>query len=438
MVARIFRPNRRELVSGLAATMIAGPAPWSIAAENRPSLALNARAARLALRPDQPDSPVWSIEGLSGALRFTRGDTLDLRLGNDTAAPMALNWRGIDGVPLIEPLLAQPALAPHSQQSLVIPLRHAGTFMCDIRLLGDGGARPSAARALVVEESQPIAIDREEVLVFEDWRLKPDGVAIAPGTSPDGTAAVFTVNGQRTMDIPARLHERLRLRFINGFQRNVIAVKIENHEVWAMALDGQPSEPFLARNGAVVLAPGGRADVFVDATLAPDATASILLHDGAEARPIGRLVGDKRPPARAAALAPAAPLPANGLPERIDLKGALRIDLPLNGPKPDWVAPAAFAASTTPAFRAKAGRTVVLALSNRADKASAFHLHGHHFRLLDRLDDGWKPFWLDTLAIEPGQTQRVAFVAETAGRWLLEATAVDWAAPRLLRWFVVE
>jgi len=80
----------------------------------------------------------------------------------------------------------------------------------------------------------------------------------------------------------------------------------------------------------------------------------------------------------------------------------------------------------------------VLALINPADKAAVFHLHGHHFRLLDRLDDGWKPFWLDTLAVEPGQTQRIAFAADTTGRWLLEATAAEWAAPRLLRWYAVE
>ncbi len=40
-----------------------------------------------------------------------------------------------------------------------------------------------------------------------------------------------------------------------------------------MALDGQPAEPFPARNGAVVLAPGGRADVFIDATVAAGADA---------------------------------------------------------------------------------------------------------------------------------------------------------------------
>ena len=69
------------------------------------------------------------------------------------------------------------------------------------------------------------------------------------------------------------------------------------------------------------------------------------------------------------------------------------------------MAPAAFTPSAPPAFRAKAGRTVVLTLTNPATTATVFHLHGHHFRLLDRLDDGWKPFWLDTLAVEPGQTQ---------------------------------
>ncbi len=137
-------------------------------------------------------------------------------------------------------------------------------------------------------------------------------------------------------------------------------------------------------------------------------------------------------------LRPAPPLPSNGLPAKLDLKSALRVDLALGGPQGDWMAPASFAGSAAPAFRAKKGRVVVLALTNRGELPAVFHLHGHHFRLLDRLDDGWKPFWLDTLAIEPGQTQRIAFAAEHAGRWLLETMAADWAAPRLVRWYNVE
>jgi hypothetical protein len=150
------------------------------------------------------------------------------------------------------------------------------------------------------------------------------------------------------------------------------------------------------------------------------------------------LTVSREPPIRPAPLPPAPPLPSNGLPERLDLKGATRADLALGAPQGDWMQPSNFAANAPPAFRTKAGRTVVLALTNRGTVANVFHLHGHHFRLLDRLDDGWKPFWLDTLAIEPGQTQRIAFLAEYAGRWLIEQVATDWAAPRLVRWYAVE
>jgi hypothetical protein len=165
---------------------------------------------------------------------------------------------------------------------------------------------------------------------------------------------------------------------------------------------------------------------------------SILLHDGREARPIARLVTSGGQPLRPSPLPAAPPLPPNGLPAHLDLKGALRVDLALGGPAADWVTPAGFAASAPPAFRAKAGRAVVLALTNRGEVTTVFHLHGHHFRLLDRLDDGWKPFWLDTLAVEAGQTQRIAFAADHAGRWLMEAVATDWAAPRLVRWYGIE
>jgi FtsP/CotA-like multicopper oxidase with cupredoxin domain len=165
---------------------------------------------------------------------------------------------------------------------------------------------------------------------------------------------------------------------------------------------------------------------------------SILLHDGREARTMGRLIGSTEPPIRVAALPTALPLPSNGLPAQLELKNALRFDVAMGAPRADWVTPSNFTSSSAPAFRARTGRTVVLALTNRGNRPEAFHLHGHHFRLLDRLDDGWKPFWLDTLAIDSGQTRRIAFAAEYAGHWLVEAVATDWAAPRLVRWYSIE
>ena len=440
MADRILRLDRRELIAGLGVALLSPAVSPMVAAQGRPSLAMRAKTGVIVWRPGGPDTPIWSLERptLDPAFRFQRGDALEITLGNELPVSVALNWHGIDGVPAAEPLVARSPLAPNGNETFMVPLRHAGTFWCDLRLLGDGQARPSRARALVVGESEPVTVDRDEVFLIEDWRLRSDSTPIAPGIDPKDTVPRYTVNGLTTPDIPTRTNERLRFRFINGCQRNVIAIKLEGHDVRVMALDGQPAEPFLARAGTLVLAPGTRVDAFIDATAPPGSTTSILLHDGREARPIARLIASNEPPLRDAPLPAAPPLPSNGLPAQLDLKNALRIDLTLGGPQAHWVTPANFAASAAPAFRAKAGRTVVLALTNRADIPEIFHLHGHHFRLLDRLDDGWKPFWLDTLAIEPGQTQRVAFAAEYAGRWLMEAMATDWAAPRLVRWYSVE
>jgi FtsP/CotA-like multicopper oxidase with cupredoxin domain len=438
MTNRILPLTRRRLLAGLGATVL-GPAMKSPAtAQGRTVLVLQAKPGVTVLRPGQPDVPIWSLLTPETGMRFRRGDQLEVTLGNDLPVPVVLNWHGIDGAPAAEPLAARSSLASGAKDTFVLPLRHAGTFLCDLRLLGDGQARPLPARALVVGESEKVGVDRDEVVLVEDWRLRPDGSAIAPGIAPKDTTPLFTVNGQTSMDIGARSNERLRIRFINASQRNGIALKIEDHDMRVMAIDGQPSEPFLARNGQLVLAPGTRIDAFVDAVRPSGSTSSILLHDGTEPRPIGRLVYSSDAPIRDAPLPVPTALPSNGPPAQFDLKNALRVDLTLGGLQTDWVTPATFAPASAPAFRAKPGRTVVLALANRAGIPTVFHLHGHHFRLLDRLDDGWKPFWLDTLVIEAGQTQRIAFAAEYAGRWLIESMATDWAAPRLVRWYSVE
>jgi FtsP/CotA-like multicopper oxidase with cupredoxin domain len=428
-----FPLDRRELMAGLGAAVLTPIWPVAGRAQTRPALALQAKADSIALRPNAPATPIWSLQGPE--LRFKRGETLDIAFGNELPVPAVLNWRGIDGVPAAEPLTGRPPLAAGGKDTLKLPLRHAGTFLCDLNFLGDRQSLPSQARALIVQESEAVTVDRDEVLLIEDWRVRPDGTAVAAGSDPGNAVPVHTINGQISLDLSARLHERIRLRIISGCQRSVIAVKLEGVEVRVMAIDSQPSEPFQARNGALVLAPGGRADVFIDVTTPAGTETPILLHDGKEARPIGKIRVSSEPPIRATPLLPAPPLPSNGLPERLDLKNATRVDLALGGPQSNWVTPNEFATKDPLTFRA--GRTVVLALSNPGPLPTVFHLHGHHFRLLDRLDDGWKPYWLDTLAIEPGQTQRIAFLAEYPGRYLLESVATDWAAPRLVRWYAV-
>jgi len=424
------------MLAGLGAAALAPLWPAAGSAQGRPPLALQARPGSLVLRPGAPATPLWGLEGPE--LRFKRGDTVEIAFANELPIPAVLDWRGLDGAPAAEPLTARAPLAAGAKETLQLPLRHAGTSLCNLGLLWDGQTLPSRSRALVVAESETVTVDRDEVVLIEDWRVRADGTAVTPGLDPKDVTSVQTINGKTSFDLSVRSNERLRLRFINASQRTVMAAKLEGLDVRVMALDGQPAEPFQARNGALVIAPGGRVDVFVDATAAAGTTYPILLHDGREARPIGRLIASNEPPVRAASLPPAPPLPSNGLPAQIDLKGASRIDLSLGGPPTEWGLPANFSKNSPPAFRVKAGRPAVLALTNRAAVATVFHLHGHHFRLLDRLDDGWKPFWLDTLAVEPGQTQRIAFLAEHPGRYLIESVATDWAAPRLIRWYSVE
>lgn len=433
-----FSPLRRTLLAAFGGAALLPALRFPAWGQSRVSLALRAAARNAKLKTDLPESPIWALEaeGNSASLRYTQGDDLQVSLLSELPGLTAWNWIGFDGASGTEPLISQKPLAKDARATFSLPLRQAGTFMIDARLLGDGKERPSAARALIVQEATPPAVDRDKVLLLEDWRVMSDGRALAPGTDPKDAAVAYTVNGQPQFDIKLRPNERLRLRVINGCQRAPIGVRIENHDVRVIAIDSQPAEPFLANKGQLVMAPGSRADVFIDATQPPGSSSGIFIYDGATPTQIVRLVTTNDAPARAAPLPAAAALSSAHLPAQLDLKNAMRVDVQLDAKAP-WIAPAEFTTAMPPLFQAKRSRAVVMSITNPTKTITAFRLHGHHFRLLDRLDDGWKPFWLDTLLLSAGQTQRIAFLAEYSGQWLIEATGIDWASPKLVRFYSV-
>ncbi|MGJ4997379.1 multicopper oxidase domain-containing protein [Bradyrhizobium sp. HKCCYLS3077] len=427
----VERISRRTLLGGLVAGLTASLGRPAVAA-SRIGLALEARAESLALGPGRAPSQLWRLTAPAPLVRLARDAALDLGFSNGLSVAAALAGRGLA---LPAPLLGQPAVGPGGRTSIAATAARAGTGLLDVRLLADHAALPIRPLPVIVDEAQPVTVDRDEIFLVEDFRLRPDGSALAPGTEAKDAELVYAINGQIQPEIALRTHARVRLRIINGCHRAVIAIKIADLDaIRVMAIDSQPAEPFLARNGAVVLPPGGRTDVFIDMPAAK-APLQVLLHDGTAARPLARLAPSGEPPLRGAPLPPAPPLPANGLPDKLDLGKAVRVDLALDGP--DWRPAVQFSATSAPAFQAKAGRVVVLALANKTSGTNVVHLHGQPFRLLDRLDDGWKPYWLDTLALEAGQTQRIAFLAQQSGRFLLESMAANWAAPRLLRWYEI-
>ncbi len=410
-------------------------------AQSRLALDLRAAPKMSRLKAGLPESPISALEneGTSAVLRFKQGDDLQVSLLNELSALSVLNWRGFDGLQTAEPLMVQKPLASGSRTIFSLPLRRSGTFLIDVRLLGDGEKakdRPFPVRAFVVEEIGPSGVDRDETLLIEDWRVKPDGVALAAGTDPAGAETVYTLNGAPDIEIRLKPYERLRLRVINGCQRAPVGLRIENHEPRIMAIDSAPAEPFPARDGQLVLAPGSRIDALIDATTAPGTTSNIVLHDGTTPRTIGRLVVTSDAPARSKPLPPAPAFSSAHLPAQLDLKNATRVELQLDAKMP-WSKPSEFTSGAPSVVQVKQGRVVVMAITNPTATPVVFRFHGHHFRLLDRLDDGWKPFWLDTLLLDARQTQRIAFLAEYAGRWLIESAGIGWSAPQLVRFYSV-
>jgi FtsP/CotA-like multicopper oxidase with cupredoxin domain len=349
-------------------------------------------------------------------IRARRGEEIKVRLVNGLDEPTALHWHGVrvpnpmdGGVPL-----TGPPVAPGASVDYRFPVPDAGTFW--YRAASRSQQDSGLYGALIVAEPVPPVVDQDRLLMFGRRRSSRDG------------AQELTLNGVTALDIAVRANERLRLRFVNA-SATPIDARIENHRVIVMALDGEPAEPFASRDGRIVLAPGNRADVFVDAALAPGSIAPITFAQERGEPAVVRLVYGEMT-ARRTPLSDPAPLAANPLPVRMDFARALRVALPLDGGN-------ATALAGKPLFSAERGRTVVMALDNRDAGAHVVHLHGHHFRLLDRLDDGWKPYWLDTVAVERRQTARIAFLADNPGRWLIEQQAVDGPAAGL-NWFEVK
>ena len=256
--------------------------------------------------------------------RFKRGETLEVTLRQRTAGargPQLARDRWRPGRRTAD----RPARRwrQAAKETLQLPLRHAGTFLCDLRLLGDGQARPSRARALIVRESEPVAVDRDEVLLIEDWRLRPDGTAIAPGHRSQGRRAGLHDQRPTSLDLSARTNERLRLRFINGCQRAVIAVKIgrprgSGHGHRRPAGRAVPGPQ--RRAGAGAGRPGRRFRRCDSAGGHRPHDPAARRQGGPPDRHAGRLQASRRSAPPRCRRPP--PLPSNGLPAQLDLKNA--------------------------------------------------------------------------------------------------------------------
>jgi len=211
-----------------------------------------------------------------------------------------------------------------------------------------------------------------------------------------------------------------------------------------VGIDGQSCEPFEPARMTLPSGPGSRFDVMFDLPREGAAEPGLTLRDEPGAGRTQRLITFRT---EGEAVAPRGPILSQqnpALPPVIKLQAAKRLDLTIEksqSPDPGkaWTlnGVASHGADVPALFKVKQGQPVTLGFINKTGIAQTLHVHGQALRVLHLLDDGWEPYWRDSVIVPPRGTVRVAFLADNPGKWLIESTILDHAMNGLAAWFEV-
>ncbi|MEU9303494.1 multicopper oxidase family protein [Streptomyces sp. NPDC048269] len=421
----------------------------------------------------------WAYEGrLPGKeVRVTAGGTLALTLANNLPEATSLHWHGLalrndmDGVPG----LTQRDIAPGGSFAYRFAVTHPGTYWFHPHS-GVQQDRGLYAPLIVEDPKEPLAYDKEWVVVLDDWidgvdGVTPDAVLAglrrsqtggghahgterapgtpaatlgpaaapgAPGRPPhllvgadsdvlgreagDVAYPYYLVNGRAADDpsvFTARPGDRIRLRVINAGGDTAFRIALGGHELTVTHTDGFPVEH--ATTGSLLLAMGERYDVLVTAKDGVFPLTALAEGKGRSALAVLRTGSGAAP---TAATRPAEldgpPLMADALRPAESAALAPRepdrtVRLRLTGSmrRYNW----AFDGTPyTPDQRhpVKAGERVRLEFRNATPMWHPLHLHGHTFALGGEAGGARK----DTAILLPGGRLTADFDADNPGLWM--------------------
>lgn len=327
----------------------------AIAALSRPSLAgdrpvahdglittLQTSKTRVRMVGDgYPETEIWAYNGIEPGpvLRVQQGTPFRASVENGLTEATTVHWHGIrlpnamDGVPD----LTQKPIAPGERFEYAFTPPDAGTFWYhshnnSLIQMGRG-----LAGVLIVEETEPPAMDRELLWTVQDWRLTDDA-QIAPGFNNRMEAAMdgrvgntVAINGRVPDAVRVRAGERIRLRLLNAATARIMALRFEGHRPTIIAVDGQPCEPHEPADGRILLGPAMRADVILDMHGEPGHTYRVVddFYDRL-AYVLVDLEYDKASPVRAHSSDTSLRLPSNPVPHP-DLNTASTHEVRLQG-----------------------------------------------------------------------------------------------------------
>lgn len=450
--------TRRAFLKCLAAGAAAPLVPWPAWAALR-EFKLTALPARQQIVPVQyGDTDIWSFNGTTPGpvLRAKQGERVRIVVENKLAEPTTVHWHGIrvpnamDGVPG----LTQEPVLPGERFVYEFDLPDAGTYWYHPHSRSYEQVARGLYGAFIVEEREPIAVDREATWVLSDFRLNQDA------TQRDDFGSLFdlthggrlgnavAVNGRYTLKdgvFAVRSGERIRLRLVNCASARIFELRFEGHSPRVIALDGQAVTPHAPAGDTIVLAPGMRADVVIDCLHKPDSRHAVIdQNNPRQSITLIELAYSRERPLREEPSPAPVALAPNPIPEP-DLKLAQRHDIVFEGGAMGMLREAVVEGERVPIQRLvrehgmawtvngiavqehshdamltlERGKSYVLAMKNETMWPHPIHLHGHFFRVLSR--DG-RPAarreWVDTVLMQPREAVEVAFVADNPGDWM--------------------
>jgi FtsP/CotA-like multicopper oxidase with cupredoxin domain len=451
-------PTRRIVLGGGLSAALWRLGAWARAAAPAQAAQgifdFEAAAARLQVAPGPAEPAVaYAYAGaIPGPLiRLRQGEELRLKFANKLAEPTTLSFPGLRAANasagiggLTQETLKPGASAevrffpPDSGFNLYLP--RAGST--DASQQGRGLFGP-----IIIDEPKVPDVELDAAVVLSEWDLDTSGrikydfadPAIGRGSGRKG-GVVFANNGAAPLKLKARPGARVRLRLGSAATARLATVATSGAKIHIVAVDGQPGDPFEPLNNQFPMGPGARFELMFDMPLDPRADVRLDLRDdvGAADQPFIAIVSEGEPmdvraePPRLAA--------NPRLPAEIALESARRCDFAISGggPAPFAINGASFVDwAPKPAYLIPRGQPAVFALANKTAVVQAIRLWGHVGRLLHSMDDGWEPYWRDTVLVQPGRIVHVAFVADNPGKWPLESAIPEHRAAGAGAWFQV-
>ncbi|MEP1930806.1 MAG: multicopper oxidase family protein [Roseibium sp.] len=461
--------SRRNLLisAGVATAAYAGRPFFNAAYADDGFLEITAGPTATKLyRPEAEASDLWLYnESTPGPeIRVKVGERVKVRLKNNLEEPTSIHWHGIriantmDGVSGLTQEPVQPGGT--FEYDFVVP--DAGTCWYHAHNKSWKQVARGLYGSLIVDEATPaFDPDHDLTLVIDDWRLRNDGSLDVESLghlmdwSHGGRFGNFlTVNGKSRPEISLVDGQTYRLRLINAANARIFDIDPNRFDAKILAYDGQPLlEPETPAYSPMLLAPAQRMDLLVTAK------SDFALEE---------LSGDTPYPfiffkvqQRQTEENVYRPLKPNPIPEP-DLDNARSFVLDMTGgamgrmvetvyngkvlsgedfPRTGqlWAFNGVANLAEDPFFSINRGESVILEVLNNTSFVHAMHVHGHHFRVIERegatIDDG-RP-WRDTFAIGPDQSVRIAFVADNPGKWLFHCHMLEHAAAGMNTWFEV-